>query len=154
MENTSLKKNQSYCRCSTVQASDDRMIAPAGRKEDSDQPRQRKPRAKNSSAIGAATQTASNSSHSAPSACADFRTSPMKPGAISRPIARDSRSQPVTSTTRVPRPSAKFFHEVQRSARYSANGVREKRVAIQHAAATAGNPMMTESEIVSPEPPA
>src|SRR3954465_15005264 len=138
MENTSPRKNRSYCRCSTVQASDDSTIAPAGRRNDTDQPRKRKPRAKNSSDIGAATQNAITSSHSAPSARADFITSPMKPGWISRPSARDNRSQHATSTNSATTPMATFFHEVQRKPRYSAKGVRVGLIAIQQAPATAG----------------
>ena len=70
-----------------------------------------------SRAIGAATQNAITNTHSAPSACADFSTSPMKPGVTSRPSARDSRSQPPTSTANETAPIRKFCHEVQRSAR-------------------------------------
>src|SRR5262245_41943353 len=117
MENTSAKKNQSYCRCRTVQQIDESRMAPAGPRDDSDQPRQRKPRANSSSEMGAATQNADISSHSAPSSCADFSTSPMKPGVISRPRAREAKSQHPTSTIRAATPSATFFQEVQRSAR-------------------------------------
>ena len=41
-------------------------------------------------------------------------------------------------------------HEVQRSARYPANGVREIRWRSRAASSTAGNPMITDSEIVKP----
>src|SRR5215216_6635221 len=113
IENTSPKKNQSYCRCSEVQASDDRKIAPATPSLDSDQPRYRNPREKISSHIGAATQNAIARSHSAPSACADLSTSPMKPGVTSRPSARDSRSQPPTRMASAATPMKKWHHEVQ-----------------------------------------
>ncbi len=45
----------------------------------------------NSSETGAAMQKAMTSSHKAPSPCADFSTSPMKPGVMSRPSARESK---------------------------------------------------------------
>ena len=57
--------------------------------------------------FGAATQKAITSSHNAPSACADFKTSPMNPGATSRPAARDSRSQPITKTASAAMPIRK-----------------------------------------------
>src|SRR4051794_22992252 len=113
MVKISQKKNQSYCKCRTVQASDDSTMAPAGRRKDTDQPRYRKPRAMNSSETGAATQKATTNSHRAPSPCADFSTSPMKPGVISRPSARDSKSQPATRTNRVATPSATLLKLVQ-----------------------------------------
>ena len=57
---------------------------------------------------GAATQNAITRSHSAPSARADFSTSPMNPGSTSRPVARDTRSHPMTSTTSATTPIRKL----------------------------------------------
>ena len=76
----------------------------------------------------------------------------MKPGVTSRPSARDSRSQPPTRMISAAIPMKKLLHEVHRSARYSAKGVRVGRIAIHAAASTAGNPKITESEMVSPPP--
>jgi hypothetical protein len=49
-------------------------------------------------------------------------------------------------------PMKKLRHEVQRSARYSVKGIRVGRIATHVANSTAGNPRMTESEMVRPLP--
>ena len=58
----------------------------------------------------------------------------------------------MTRTISATTPIARSIHDGQRSARYSANGVREIRIAIHSAASTAGKPIITESEIVRPAP--
>ena len=47
MEKTSARKYKSYCRCTAVHTSDDSMIAPGTRRKLADQPRNKKPRARN-----------------------------------------------------------------------------------------------------------
>src|SRR5271169_6216982 len=113
-------------------------MAPGMRRNVSDQPRYKKPRAKNSSEIGAATQNATSSNHNAPSARADLNTSIMKPGVDSRPVARDNNSHTRTSSASAPTPIAMFFQEARRKARYSVKGVPEMRIASQSAQRTAG----------------
>src|SRR5260370_34941376 len=98
------------------------MRAPIGPRNDSDQPRQRKPRAKNSSEMGAATEKAITKSHNAPSARADFNTSPMNPGSTSRPVARDTKSQPITRTNSATTPIKRPLHGGKRTARKSETG--------------------------------
>src|SRR6478609_4381657 len=116
MENISPQTNQSYCRCSDVHASDDRLMAPTMASRDSDQPRQRNPRARISSDTGAAIQNATTNSHNAPSACADFSTSPINPGVTSRPNARETKSQPTPRSVSETTPMNKLLLLVQRSA--------------------------------------
>src|ERR1041385_3045834 len=127
-------------------------MAPTGPRNDCDHPRYRNPRTISSSVAGAAIENAITKSHSAPSAWADFKTSTMKPGATSRPIARDTTSQPTTSTASATMPLARLLHEVRRSARYSANRVPDSRVASQSTANTAGRPIITDSESTVPLP--
>ena len=74
----------------------------------------------------------------------------MTSGVASCPVARDSRSQPMASRARPMAPTRTWRQEVQRSARYSVNGVLVGRIASHSTRRTAGSPAITESEIVSP----
>src|SRR5947209_953425 len=76
----------------------------------------------------------------------------MNPGAISRPIARDTMSQPITSAISATMPIARLVHEVRRKAKYSANGVPDNLIASHSTATTAGSPIITDSEITVPLP--
>ena len=75
----------------------------------------------------------------------------MNPGVTSRP-AREIMSHPTTTTTMATMPMTTFCQEVQRSARYSVNGVRDRCTGSHTAARTAGSPVITEREIVTPPP--
>src|SRR3954469_23663615 len=113
MEKTSARKYRSYCKCTTVHTSDDRMIAPGTRKKLADQPRKRKPRAKTSSDIGAATLKANNSISAAPLSRPDFNRSVMKPGVASRPRLRDIVSQATTIRISPTAPNRSCFQDGQ-----------------------------------------
>src|SRR5947209_4523472 len=113
MEKTSARKYKSYCRCTAVHTSDDSMIAPGTRRKLADQPRNKKPRAKTSSDIGAATLKANSSNSAAPLSRPDFSRSVMKPGVASRPSERDTTSQAITITINPAAPSSSCFQDGQ-----------------------------------------
>ena len=101
---------------------------------------------------GAATQNAITSSHSAPSARADFSTSPMKPGRDLAPERARQQIPALDQNASATAPMRKLLPG--RPAQREVIGKRRARQADRdpERGSTAGNPMITESEIVRPPP--